>query len=93
MKYRMLLECQAEWIIFSKLTMDEAKGEEHASSTFFFKLLNCTCSSAKDLKNYNQLIRLMQFLIGLDDAYMTLRNNILTTKPLPDVKNCFLINF
>ena len=53
------------------------------------KLPNCTCAGAKDLKNHNQLIKLMQFLMGLDDAFMTLRSNILTTEPLPDVKTAF----
>ena len=53
------------------------------------KLSNCTCEGAKDLKNHNDLIRLMQFLMGLDDAYMTLRSTILTTEPLPDVKTAF----
>ncbi|GJU74442.1 ribonuclease H-like domain-containing protein [Tanacetum coccineum] len=53
------------------------------------KLPNCTCARSKDLKNHNKLIRLMQFLMGLDDTYMTLRSNILTTEPLPEIKTAF----
>ncbi|GJR53416.1 ribonuclease H-like domain-containing protein [Tanacetum coccineum] len=32
-------------------------------------------------------MRLMQFLMGLDDTYSVVRSQILTTKPLPDVKS------
>ncbi|GKB56849.1 ribonuclease H-like domain-containing protein [Tanacetum coccineum] len=38
---------------------------------------------------HNQLIRLMQFLMGLNDVYQNIRSNILARDPLPDVKEAF----
>lgn len=49
-------------------------------------LLTCTCQDANDVKEHNQLIKLMQFFMGLDDVYLPLRSNILTRDPLPNVK-------
>ncbi|GJV94144.1 hypothetical protein Tco_1541957 [Tanacetum coccineum] len=47
-------------------------------------LPNCTCAGAEALKKHNQLLRLMQFLMGLDDVFAPIRSQILTTnKPLP----------
>nr|GEV37688.1 hypothetical protein [Tanacetum cinerariifolium] len=40
------------------------------------------------LKKHNDLLKLMQFLMGLDDVYTPI-SQILTTKPLPDVKSAF----
>ncbi|GJZ66033.1 hypothetical protein Tco_0622729 [Tanacetum coccineum] len=52
-------------------------------------LPNCTCNGLATLKKHNQLLRLMQFLIGLDNVFAPIRSQILTTKPLPDVKSAF----
>ncbi|GKB16239.1 hypothetical protein Tco_0850162 [Tanacetum coccineum] len=38
----------------------------------------CTCEAAKHFEKHNQLIKLMQFLMGLDESYLAIRNNILT---------------
>ncbi|GJW04188.1 putative transcription factor interactor and regulator CCHC(Zn) family protein [Tanacetum coccineum] len=51
----------------------------------------CTCQAAKHFEKHNQLIKLMQFLMGLDDNYLAIRNNILTREPLPSVKDAFAI--
>nr|GEV84949.1 ribonuclease H-like domain-containing protein [Tanacetum cinerariifolium] len=37
----------------------------------------------------NSLWRLMQFLMGLDDVFNSVRGIILTAKPIPDVKSAF----
>lgn len=42
-------------------------------------------------KKHNQLMKLMQSLMGLDDSYMQIRSNILSRDPLPDVKGAFAI--
>nr|GEU76761.1 MraW methylase family protein [Tanacetum cinerariifolium] len=39
--------------------------------------------------NHNQLIRRMQFLMGLNDVYQPIRSNILAKDSLPDVKDAF----
>ncbi|GKF50398.1 hypothetical protein Tco_0146865, partial [Tanacetum coccineum] len=49
----------------------------------------CTCEGSPKLKEHAQLLRLMQFLMGLDDVFNSVRSIILTTKPIPDVKSAF----
>ncbi|GKA81305.1 ribonuclease H-like domain-containing protein [Tanacetum coccineum] len=51
----------------------------------------CTCEAAIYFEKHNQLIKLMQFLMGLDDNYLAIRSNILTREPLPLVKVAFAI--
>ncbi|GKB95535.1 hypothetical protein Tco_0981672 [Tanacetum coccineum] len=46
----------------------------------------CTCDDASKLKDHTRLLRLIQFLMGLDDTYGLVRSLILTNEPLPDVK-------
>ncbi|GJX68495.1 putative RNA-directed DNA polymerase [Tanacetum coccineum] len=36
-------------------------------------------------------MKLMQFLMGLDDSYMQLRSNILSRDPLPDAKGAYVL--
>ncbi|GJZ05757.1 ribonuclease H-like domain-containing protein [Tanacetum coccineum] len=55
------------------------------------KLPECTCDANKKFKEHNDLIKLMQFLMGLDDVYYPIRSNILTRDPLPTVKTAFSI--
>ncbi|GJT29612.1 hypothetical protein Tco_0909887 [Tanacetum coccineum] len=50
------------------------------------ELRKCTCHAVDNLKNYNKLIKLMQFLMGLDDYYMQIRSSILSREVLPDVR-------
>ncbi|GJU86702.1 putative RNA-directed DNA polymerase [Tanacetum coccineum] len=52
-------------------------------------LPTCTCVGASALKEHNQLLRLMQFLMGLDEVFAPVRSQILTTDLLPDVKSAF----
>ncbi|GJX52001.1 ribonuclease H-like domain-containing protein [Tanacetum coccineum] len=53
------------------------------------ELPRCTCHVADDFKKHNQLMKLMQFLMGLDDSYMSIRSSILSRDPLPDVRNAY----
>nr|GEY09440.1 hypothetical protein [Tanacetum cinerariifolium] len=41
------------------------------------------------MKEHNQLLKLMQFLMGLDDVYAPIRSIILTTDRIPDEKVAF----
>ncbi|GJT84700.1 ribonuclease H-like domain-containing protein [Tanacetum coccineum] len=49
----------------------------------------CTCAAHEGVLNHNQLVRLMQFLMGINDVYQNIRSNILARDPLPDVKEAF----
>ncbi|GJU85147.1 hypothetical protein Tco_1292693 [Tanacetum coccineum] len=57
--------------------------------------LNCTCSCAaqKAFKTHTDLIKLLQFLMGIDDVYQPIRSSLLTIDPIPDVKTAFSIIF
>ncbi|XP_071695378.1 uncharacterized protein [Rutidosis leptorrhynchoides] len=47
--------------------------------------------NSDELKAHHAMIKLMQFLMGLDDSYHSLRSAILTTEPLPSVKTAYSI--
>ncbi|GJY35044.1 hypothetical protein Tco_0420422 [Tanacetum coccineum] len=49
----------------------------------------CTCAAHGGVLKHNQLIRLVQFLMGLNDVYHNIKSNILARDPLPDVKEAF----
>ncbi|GJT17013.1 putative RNA-directed DNA polymerase, partial [Tanacetum coccineum] len=55
------------------------------------QLPRCTCHAAEDFKKHNSLMKLMQFLMGLDDSYMQIRSNILSRDPLPDVRGAYAV--
>ncbi|KAJ0493280.1 putative RNA-directed DNA polymerase [Helianthus annuus] len=55
------------------------------------QLPSCTCQASTKFNEFNQLIKLMQFLMGLDDIYQPVRTNLLTRDPLPTVKTAFSI--
>nr|GEV51578.1 putative reverse transcriptase, RNA-dependent DNA polymerase, Gag-polypeptide of LTR copia-type [Tanacetum cinerariifolium] len=54
-------------------------------------LPDCICKNSEKLKKRNQLLKLMQFLIGLDEIYAPIRSIILTTDLILDVKGAFVI--
>lgn len=55
------------------------------------ELPKCICNAADVTSKFNQNIRLMQFLMGLDYVYQLVRTSILTKEPLPSVKADFAI--
>ncbi|GJZ34215.1 putative RNA-directed DNA polymerase [Tanacetum coccineum] len=55
------------------------------------QLPRCTCHAAEDFKKHNSLMKLIQFLMGLDDSYMAISSNILSRDPLPDVRGAYAI--
>ncbi|GKD55910.1 ribonuclease H-like domain-containing protein, partial [Tanacetum coccineum] len=57
------------------------------------KLPDCTCAARAELVDHGKLLRLMQFLMGLDDIYQYVRSNILTREILPEAKDTFVIIF
>ncbi|KAF5785105.1 putative transcription factor interactor and regulator CCHC(Zn) family [Helianthus annuus] len=55
------------------------------------QLPSCTCNASTKFNEFSQLIKLMQFLMGLDDVYQPVRTNLLTRDPLPSIKTAFSI--
>lgn len=55
------------------------------------QLPNCVCDAANGFQSHNKALKLMQFLMGLDDMYMFVRSNILIREPIPDVKTAYAI--
>nr|XP_043629816.1 uncharacterized protein LOC122601110 [Erigeron canadensis] len=55
------------------------------------KLPTCSCNAAKEIYDHQQLLKLMQFLMGLDDVYQPVRSNIMLKGPLPKIKTAFAI--
>nr|GEX50322.1 putative reverse transcriptase, RNA-dependent DNA polymerase, Gag-polypeptide of LTR copia-type [Tanacetum cinerariifolium] len=55
------------------------------------QLPKCTCHAAEDFKRHNQLMKLMQFLMGLDNSYIQIRSNIMSRDPLPNVRGAYAI--
>ncbi|KAJ0779316.1 putative RNA-directed DNA polymerase [Helianthus annuus] len=51
----------------------------------------CTCNASKQYNDFSHLIKLMQFLMGLDNVYQSVRTNLLIKDPLPSVKEAFSI--
>ncbi|GJV69243.1 hypothetical protein Tco_1484752 [Tanacetum coccineum] len=49
----------------------------------------CVCNDYDGFKKHNQLLKLMQFLMGLNDSYMQIRSSILSRETLPDVRSVY----
>ncbi|GKD41946.1 ribonuclease H-like domain-containing protein, partial [Tanacetum coccineum] len=55
------------------------------------KLLACSYVVQKAFKTHTDLIKLMQFLMGLDDVYQPIKSSLLTRDHIPDVKTAFSV--
>ncbi|GKD67315.1 ribonuclease H-like domain-containing protein [Tanacetum coccineum] len=53
------------------------------------ELPKCVCNASESFKKHNQMLKLMQFLMGLDNSYMQIRCFILCREVLPDVKSAY----
>ncbi|GJS62430.1 hypothetical protein Tco_0657214 [Tanacetum coccineum] len=53
------------------------------------ELPKCVCNASECFKKHNLLLKLMQFLMGLDDSYMQIRSSILSREVLPDVRSAY----
>ncbi|XP_022014043.2 uncharacterized protein LOC110913532 [Helianthus annuus] len=51
----------------------------------------CTCDASKQFNDFNHLIKLIQFLMGLDSICQSVRTNLLTRETLPSMKDAFSI--
>ncbi|KAI3499188.1 hypothetical protein L1887_34981 [Cichorium endivia] len=54
-------------------------------------LPECTCEAATKFNDHSKLIKLMQFLNGLDDSFNQVKSHILLMDPLPNVRSAFSI--
>lgn len=54
-------------------------------------LTECTCAASTQFNDHTKLMKLMQFLNGLDDSFNQVKSHILLTDPLPNVKTAFAI--
>ncbi|GJX79208.1 ribonuclease H-like domain-containing protein [Tanacetum coccineum] len=50
---------------------------------------DCICKNSEKLKKHNQLLKLMQFLMGIDEVYAPIKSIILTADLIPNVKGDF----
>ncbi|XP_071738898.1 uncharacterized protein [Rutidosis leptorrhynchoides] len=55
------------------------------------KLPACTCAAANVAQEQTKILRLNQFLMGLDDEFMQIRSNILLRDPIPGAKTAFAV--
>ncbi|GJW29719.1 ribonuclease H-like domain-containing protein [Tanacetum coccineum] len=53
------------------------------------ELPKCVCNASESFKKHNQLLKLIQFLMGLDDSYMQIRSSVLSREVLPDVRSAY----
>nr|GEW57448.1 ribonuclease H-like domain-containing protein [Tanacetum cinerariifolium] len=53
------------------------------------ELPKCVCNASEGFKKHNWLLKLMQFLLGLDDSYMQIRSTILSREVLLDVRSAY----
>ncbi|GKD98716.1 hypothetical protein Tco_1382613 [Tanacetum coccineum] len=71
------------------------KGIENYQKQFdaMVELPKCVCNASESFKKHNQLMKLMQFLIGLEDSYMQIKSSILSREVLPDVRSAYATIF
>ncbi|GJW76340.1 ribonuclease H-like domain-containing protein [Tanacetum coccineum] len=69
----------------------EVLGKQWDRYDAMIELPKCVCNASEDFKKHNQLLKLMQFLMGLDDSYMQIRSFILSRETLLDVRSAYAI--
>ncbi|XP_074352187.1 uncharacterized protein LOC141691361 [Apium graveolens] len=50
---------------------------------------NCSCQSAQKLNQYEEILKLSRFLMGLGDAFTAIRGQLLLMKPIPSLNQAF----
>ncbi|GJW21020.1 ribonuclease H-like domain-containing protein, partial [Tanacetum coccineum] len=51
--------------------------------------VKCSCDASKELGLHQQLMKLMQFLMGHYDCYQPVRSSLLTRDPIPEIKDAY----
>ena len=83
----------------NSLTQNESSLSEYYNKLYFLRkefdgltdITVRTCEAATKLNDHAKLMKLMQFLNGLDDSYNQVKSHILLMEPLPTVKSAFSI--
>nr|GEX67671.1 ribonuclease H-like domain-containing protein [Tanacetum cinerariifolium] len=57
------------------------------------KLPKCSCAARGDVLKHNQIMKLMQYLMGLNEVFQPISSILLSRETLPDVKEAFAIIF
>nr|GEX14695.1 ribonuclease H-like domain-containing protein [Tanacetum cinerariifolium] len=68
---------------------DEVLGKQWDRYDAMIELRKCVCNASEGFKKHNQLLKLMKFLMGLDDSYMQIRSSILSIETLPNVRSTY----
>ncbi|GKD48392.1 ribonuclease H-like domain-containing protein, partial [Tanacetum coccineum] len=55
------------------------------------KLPKCPCAARDDVLKHNQLMKLMQFLMGFYEVFQPIKSSLLSRETLPDVNEAFVI--
>ncbi|WOH00712.1 hypothetical protein DCAR_0520086 [Daucus carota subsp. sativus] len=50
---------------------------------------NCTCENARRIDEYEHVMKLSQFLMGLNDQYTAVRGQMLMMKPIPSLNQAY----
>nr|GEY15804.1 hypothetical protein [Tanacetum cinerariifolium] len=83
-----LLNSVSEELFLSQIFSDNASERGFDIMT---KLPKCSCAAREDVSKHNQLIKLIQFLMGLSDVFQPIRSSFLARETLPNVKDVFAI--
>ncbi|GJU96968.1 ribonuclease H-like domain-containing protein [Tanacetum coccineum] len=92
-----LLSSISEGLYLSKFYSENADEYYHKLDSLWrefdilTKLTPCSCDAKAELGKHQQLMKLMQFLMGLDDVYQPIRSSLLTQTELPEIKDAFII--
>ncbi|GJZ99501.1 ribonuclease H-like domain-containing protein [Tanacetum coccineum] len=65
------------------------KGTKNYQYDAIIELPKCICNASEGFKKHNQLLKLILFLMGLDDSYMQIRSSILSIETLRDVRSAY----
>ncbi|GJT63168.1 ribonuclease H-like domain-containing protein [Tanacetum coccineum] len=69
----------------------EVLGKQWDRYDAMVELPKCVCNASEGFKKHNQLLKLMQFLMGLNDSYMQIKSSILSKETLPGVRSAYAI--
>lgn len=54
-------------------------------------IITCTCAAAKELQEHIETDRVIQFLLGLDESFMTIRGQILSMQEIPSIGKVYAL--